>query len=842
LKKPHAAIPALSALILLALLASAASADVGPISLQFSKDDLTFSKDSGFDKVTIRGGGLTGSPGEPQMPSVGISVALPRGCAATDVEVAYSNPIEFFGRYRMWPAQRPQPLSAQNIPSRFISPDAKVYRQTSPYPGKLCDLTTSGSLAGHSVASVEVFPLQYIPAKGKLILYTEIELSLKVEPKQMLPVHKRSSLGEEFFSDYVRELVINPDDVLDSVAENVVSPLDPDVTEYLIITSSALAADFEPLRDWKTKKGVPAEIRTTDWVYSNYAGEDNQAKIRNCIKDYYQNHGLVHILLGGDADTVPFRPAYAMSGSEGYNIPCDLYFNDLDGSWNNDGDGYYGEYPSDGIDMYADCILGRACVDTSAETDLFVSKVLQYEGEESMPDLPRDFQLEVLMLGSYLDGSTDMGRLKDLVDTDCIPARFNVTKLYQRTGNLNWSSAIAALNEGPNMVNHGGHGWEDSVQAGNDYIYDTDMYGLTNGPRYTGFFYSTSCYSLHFPYLDCFGEKFALAPNGGGNYIGNTHYGWYLSGQPTEGLSQSLDYEFWDGLFNHQMYHLGAAHAYAKDARVYAATGGSDWPEYERYCLYEVTLMGDPELPLWTNTPGDLAVNHPATLPTGPSAFTVTVTDSGPVSDALVTLWKGDEVYSRGLTDASGTVTLYPDPATEGTMFVTCTKHDYIPYEGEAEVTGAATVLPEDYSIVRGIWVSGDLEDLCESDDSRLVVQAGPTMDPTESPVWVMVEGTSPVSAPSELRFTLEARANTTGLRQRIELYNYLTESWEEVDTRAATTTDSVVVVAVSGDPSRFIEPGTLSMKAQLTWKNTAPVMLWPFAVGIDHTVWSVAE
>jgi outer membrane protein assembly factor BamB len=152
------------------------------------------------------------------------------------------------------------------------------------------------------------------------------------------------------------------------------------------------------------------------------------------------------------------------------------------------------------------------------------------------------------------------------------------------------------------------------------------------------------------------------------------------------------------------------------------------------------------------------------------------------------------------------------------------------------------TVVPDDFSVVRGILVSGTLSDLYDSDDSRLVVHAGPTLDPTEPPVWLTVEGTASTASPSEFSFTLEAKANTSGLRQRIELYNYVSQSFEEVDSRAATTTDSVVEVVVTGDLSRFIDPGTLAMKAQLTWKPTGPVVIWPFTVETDQTVWRVSR
>ena len=82
---------------------------------------------------------------------------------------------------------------------------------------------------------------------------------------------------------------------------------------------------------------------------------------------------------------------------------------------------------------------------------------------------------------------------------------------------------------------------------------------------------------------------------------------------------------------------------------------------------------------------------------------------------------------------------------------------------------------------------------------------------------------------------------DTPGVTQRIELFDYVTESYEEVDSRTASLNeDSVVEVIVEGDPSRFIDPETLEVKAQLTWKPGPLVILYPWNVGIDQAVWKI--
>jgi hypothetical protein len=177
-------------------------------------------------------------------------------------------------------------------------------------------------------------------------------------------------------------------------------------------------------------------------------------------------------------------------------------------------------------------------------------------------------------------------------------------------------------------------------------------------------------------------EKFLNAADGGGFYVGNSRNGWHSIPIQTT-LSPKLDKEFFKSIFDagEYYYHLGQVHAEAKHKRVGAAMTNA----YERYCQYELTLLGDPEMPVWKNTPEELTVTHATTLPLGPSTFPVQVLSGGSgVEGARVCLWKGDEVYEVLETDASGNANFNPSPSTFGTVYVTATLGDYLPYEGEA--------------------------------------------------------------------------------------------------------------------------------------------------------------
>ncbi len=106
-------------------------------------------------------------------------------------------------------------------------------------------------------------------------------------------------------------------------------------------------------------------------------------KIRNCIIDYYTNYGTSYVILGGDSDPtdedddiVPHRGLYA----EGeYDIPSDMYYSCLDGTWNDDGDNAWGEVGE--YDVYSEVAIGRVCVGTDAEAENALHKLYMYQNE-----------------------------------------------------------------------------------------------------------------------------------------------------------------------------------------------------------------------------------------------------------------------------------------------------------------------------------------------------------------------------------------------------------------------------------------------------------------------------
>ncbi len=673
---------AMTAVLLVVLPLTAQSASIEH-TFSFDRSDLSVRSVNGREVVSLRDALQTVEEGRPELPLVVATFAVPDGMEAVGASVSYDHVLPIKGVFAVSPVQPQVPLSyAGPMP---VSPrDEAVYSSAAPYPSGVVVFAGNGNMGGQRVANVFVYPVSYVPSEGRLELHDEISVTLSLVPaaNSIRKPGGDSSRSLDARQARARSIVVNPSDV--SIASGG-GPTRDGAAEYLIITDSSYVSLFQPLADWKSMKGVPAEIVSTSWIYSNYAGIDNQQRIRNCIIDYYQNHGTTWVLLGGDTDIVPDRIAFAKNGDSGDDLRCDLYYADLDGSWDDDGDGVWGEVYQDNIDMYADVFVGRAPVNTASEVTRFVERTLTYEGTSSGNPLPTDYQLNMLFMAEVLWDSpwTDHAVCKNMIDDDSVPARFDpITKLYQTNGLLTKTNVISNINAGSNIINHNGHANWNVMSIGSSALYRSDFDNLTNGSRY-GIMYSIGCWAAAIDY-DCMAEHWVNAPNGGGvAFVGNTRYGWGTPGDPGEGTSDLFDREFFNQLFNEGNEQIGVTTAAHKDAFVSLARTMS----YYRFCLYELVLLGDPELRIWTDAPDISAnVSRPSSLTLGDQKFVVTVSVDGRPLEGALALLSNAEIYESATTGADGVAVLEPSPGIESDIALTVTGPGMSPHRETLQV------------------------------------------------------------------------------------------------------------------------------------------------------------
>ena len=140
---------------------------------------------------------------------------------------------------------------------------------------------------------------------------------------------------------------------------------------------------------------------------------------------------------------------------------------------------------------------------------------------------------------------------------------------------------------------------------------------------------------------------------------------------------------------------------------------------------------------------------------------------------------------------------------------------------------------------IRGIVTGGNQQSIEQSDDNYVTVRPGIVFSTAQAPVELRFDAFAPSASPSTLSFSVESGASFGNAQQSILLWNYLTSSYESLDTRLLTVFDGIVSVTVNTNPGRFIEPGTLSVRAAVTVRAVGPSFAYPWTVRFDKVWWN---
>lgn len=627
---------------------AAAATDEVVVAFEFDPAQLGFDRYEGYDVVSLDGAEFTVEPAEPMLPALNVQILLPTDATCTGVTATCRGVTAVPGTFDILPAPRPARYSSRDA-AKVPQPNTRVYDSVLPYPREVARLAGVGNFAGHRIASIQVSPLTYIPATGELFLNRSIEVVLDTRSELEAGAVRRERRG--VIEEVVARSVLNPGDGVEVLGSPSERASRDGGFDYMIVCPESLEEEFERLAEWKTRKGVRSQIVTLEEIQADprFTGGDLAERIRNSVAYYYEESGIAWVLLGGDTGVLPAREAYDFFYDQG--LPCDLYYADLDGSWDADGDGRWGESGEDGIDMYADVFVGRAPVATADEARTFVDKVLAYEGAAFTT--AADYQLKMLYLGEILwdlpDPYTDGAVACEMID-EYVPGRFDpAEKLYESDGNLALAPTLGALEDGCGIVMHQGHSNAGEASIGPDDLTIEALDALTNGAR-GGIWYSVGCWSAALD-EDAFGEHWLTSQDGGGiAYVGNSRYGWGCPGYPGQCVSDLYSQQFFNSLFVKDLVHAGAVHADAKHYYV----GLAKVDDYMRYAMYELNLLGDPETPIWTDSPRPLDVEYEADGGSGQVAVRV-ASGGGPVEGATVCLYSRDAgVFEVTTSDAAG--------------------------------------------------------------------------------------------------------------------------------------------------------------------------------------------
>ena len=140
--------------------------------VSYDLNDVMLSKASGYDVVDLPGVLPLVKPGEPRLPDVIQTVAIPAGAEPTSVELIAEEWVDLPGNYRVGPSQADVrlPLPGETFNPVICPPNPEVYASSEPYPATKVRLLSNGTMSGYRLANVELFPVRYTPATGQLQL------------------------------------------------------------------------------------------------------------------------------------------------------------------------------------------------------------------------------------------------------------------------------------------------------------------------------------------------------------------------------------------------------------------------------------------------------------------------------------------------------------------------------------------------------------------------------------------------------------------------------------------------------------------------------------------------
>ncbi len=331
-----------------------------------------------FTQVEVPGANAeSGEPGEPAIPVYRRFVGVPQG-ADVSIEASVENaetiqmnlfPYQEHGIAAAPGSPPPQYLVDDRPP--FTKNDAS-YQQDALFPPSPAQLVPAGQFRDLRLYELEVPAGQYNPKTQALTLFKHVNVKVTFS-------------GETNTGSFVTEATVSPFETASAHIYSSVlnkraiskfrSPVGRYINwgeEFMILTHPKFLDAANKLADWKNKKGISTR------VYIVNDGDGPAPDTAEDIDKFIENH----------FNTAKIRPSYLLLIGDAEYIPTFYLTSNLDPSATIASDWPYSNIPAAFFDIFPDLGTGRIPVDTLAEANTYVDKVINYE---KTPPLNRAF-------------------------------------------------------------------------------------------------------------------------------------------------------------------------------------------------------------------------------------------------------------------------------------------------------------------------------------------------------------------------------------------------------------------------------------------------------------------
>ena len=336
--------------------------------------------------------------GNPKLPVKFIKLLLPPKKGISNVKVSgisleiNTRDVNLINK-PLVPHQNPVPVGFSESQEFVIN--TELYSSDFYYPNKVQGDYSIEYSHGYTIFDLSLNPVQYNPKNGKVVYYPELTVEIDLYDLEYSNELFRNKLSDE---EWVKKLVYNPEitDVYTSNAPTYEYPgglCDPsDNYDYVIVTTTQNGLDY-----WETSEFLPynweslmarhendglsctlvtmEDIDDCSDYYDDPPFDDIQAHIREFCKDAYEDWGTDYILFAGDDELIPAREMdYSYEG----NVDSDVYWSNLDKTFNADEDTDWGEEGDLGFDAYCELFIGRITCDEPQDASNWMTKSFYY--------------------------------------------------------------------------------------------------------------------------------------------------------------------------------------------------------------------------------------------------------------------------------------------------------------------------------------------------------------------------------------------------------------------------------------------------------------------------------
>ena len=656
--KPNNTMKKLS-LILLALMVSLfASAQTIEKTYYFNQPSL--SQIQGYEQIQFSSCMQSALAGQPSLPWHSVSLMLPQGTEAVAIEVELSDFQTMEGSHNLFPYQ--SALTYSDPVRTQFEKDEALYASRSVYPAQAYGKLSTQYMNGVGFAFSAFTPVQYVPATGEVRYATRVTVRVTTEAAKSDQSRKLWLNGDN--ASRAMRLAQNPEmlQTYNSRGRTVGG------YDLLVVTTQPYINAFDEYVAFYQARGLRTRVVDLATITSTMEGRDNQEKLRNYIIQEYEENGIMMVNLGGDVPDIPYRglTCHVTSSSpyDDEDIPADLYYAALDGTWNDDNDYRWGEIGED--DLLPEIGIGRMCFSNPTELANMLHKSMTYQTEPVLGEFRK-----VTMAGEHLyddpmsNGSQYLELLIGTHDdngytTTGIPENYNFTRLYYEDGNWSGHNLRMAINEGTQYVHHDGHANTNYVAGWvNEDITDANFYGPNGVNHNYTFFHTSGCICGNFP-DDCILERMTKIANFAVATFGNSRYGWFNEGQ-TEGPAIHLHRETEDAYYHDRIPYGGMALRESKIETAPWVNAPGQWEEGAlRWNFYDLNMMGDVAVSPWHDEPFTPNISYAAEVLVGTASMDVTVTNANGegLKNFRCGLFHGEDLIGLGYTDENGNVTI----------------------------------------------------------------------------------------------------------------------------------------------------------------------------------------